>query len=287
MPSDPSNGKPASPPQIALAHGAHGNPPRAPGDERLPDRQPREGDQQDADRITAHATERVADLTRALVFVNAAYVIISAWVLVTSQGQLTTMQNDQRPWLSITPKLENVPRFDWKGQISIQVNIGFEFRNYGRLPAQNITFKLGVSPWPGNLNIKRLDPVQRDLCVAAENEAMEHKTAGITVFPDQKPINLPPAAEVGIGIPVPLYKTQPEILFSSYGCVDYTFADGSHGKALFRYFLGSKATGNIRTGIPIKPGKPMEPGQPEPTISIFTPADLDFSIDPSGGNYIQ
>jgi hypothetical protein len=96
-----------------------------------------------------------------------------------------------------------------------------------------------------------------------------------------------------------VYKTNDPILFSIYGCVDYSYGDNvRHGQIGYRMVLGQDVSGQI-FGLPfvegaVRPypeptpfellvgGNPKDP----PKISEINPLGLIFRPD-DGGNYAQ
>jgi hypothetical protein len=233
-----------------------------------------------SDSLTARATRNLTLVTLALVIVNIGYIIVSAGQLGIMKGQLGTMQVDQRPWVSATPAIDEVLMADWNRQKSVSVKLKFSLHNYGRLPAQDFNFNWMIAPWPGNAHHGNLDDPQEKLCADAQRATTTRRQKTTTVFPDRDTTvedNLTVGGQF-VGVT--------EVIYSIYGCIDYTYSSGQHGQTLFRYTLG-KVEHDIWVGLPFKHGPRIANAPVGLTMATVPRKDYYFEVDPDGGNFVR
>lgn len=191
-----------------------------------------------------------------------------------------------RPWVGVGLTIKQKIMFsDWNNQRGINVPLSFALKNYGASPARNVTIVSQIRPHPGNAHARELDDPQKKMCIQARKQAIEKPINGVTIFPADTVIE-----DSGVGISGgEIYKTTDKILFSVFGCIDYTFADGQHGHTAFRMLLGGQPERGQWSGLPFQLGNDSAYAkQWEDThVHVGTAASYMFRSDPSGGNYTE
>ncbi len=208
-------------------------------------------------------------------------------------GQLDAMETDKRPWIRAdVGVIKPVIFTDWYGSRGINVPLTFELKNYGAFPATNIQISPAIAKHPGNPRRRELDAPQQTACDSARSRADENTIGGVAIFPGE---TRPDEMYVGAS---GLYQTDDAILFSVYGCIDYTYSNKRHGQTGFRMVLGRAVEGQIH-GLPFVEGverpyaHPIAPellaqGYPKtpPKEALMQPGDFIFRPD-DGGNYAK
>ncbi len=208
-----------------------------------------------------------------------------------ASGQLEVMQNEKRPWIKVSVSTKDPLRFsEWSGDKGILIRLQFELKNAGDAPAVNLRVFSQIRPHPGNPKRSELDGPQNEACIQARTQADENAIGGIAIFAGDSTALEPVVGASGI------YKTNDPILFSVYGCVDYTYAGTRHRQTGYRMMLGRVITNQIHglpfiEGIPEPYPEPIPPdllaaGYPAkpPNIGLMQPSDFYFRPD-DGGNY--
>ena len=214
-------------------------------------------------------------------FVTLLLALATFLVALESHQQLTVMQIDQRPWVSVTP-VAKVTLADWNGDKSIDVHLSFTLHNYGRLPAQELRIEPMITQRPDNAHLDDLDKPQDDLCSTAMRAPISQRLS-TTVFPGRDA-----TAETAISVGRQ-YLYVNSVLYEVYGCIDYIYSDGAHGQTLFRYMLGKiDHREGIWMGLPFKMGSRIVK-TPYGSIRLASlhKNEYDFGIDQSGGNYVR
>jgi hypothetical protein len=216
------------------------------------------------------------------------------WHVMTDQLGYMQKQLEitDRPWVGVDVAIKDKIMFsEWVTERNvnrqISVPLSFSLKNYGASPARNITIIARLLPYPGNAHARELDGPEDKLCAESRKQAKEQPIRGITIFPDDTKIE-----ESGTGYYV--LNANEKILYSVLGCVDYTYADGQHGRTAFRMLLGGPFEHGQWSGLPYKLGnddaltkKWKEPPPRVGTINVGTADTFEFSPDPNGGNYAE
>jgi len=237
------------------------------------------------DYINAASTVVVALATGAIFFVS-----IGQWRAI--KGQLDVMEAEKRPWIRATvTAVKPVIFTDWNGSKGINVPIKLDLKNYGDTPAVNVRVFPQIAQHPGNPRRRELDAPQQTACDIAIGQADENTIGGIAIFPGE---SQPDELISGIS---GIYKTDEPILFSVYGCVDYTYGNNRHGQTGFRMLLGRVSHGQV-FGLQFIEGTPIEDYHPSPELlaggypleapknAQLQPSDFYFHPD-DGGNYAK
>ncbi|MGD0642863.1 MAG: hypothetical protein ABSC22_19150 [Roseiarcus sp.] len=206
--------------------------------------------------------------------------------LATMQGQADVLEADMRPWIAVTTTIERPLFFSsWAGNKSFQVPLKFALKNFGRTPAGNVRIFAEIGPHPGNANTTIMDERENADCQKARTQADENAVAGVTVFPSDTQSVSQSVGAAGTDKPT---------LYSVTGCVDYTYSKQLHGQTGFRMLLGKLADNkwggitflNSRTPWPdYQP--PPGTSLPPPTTAKMPEGEVDFAVDPIGGNYAR
>jgi hypothetical protein len=218
---------------------------------------------------------------------------VSGCQLNAIRGQLDAMETDKRPWLRVDVSVSKPIVFsEWSGTKEINVPLTFNLKNYGQAPAINVRVWPSISQHPGISRWKELDGPQKIACEEARTQADENTIGGFAIFPGE---SNPDARTIGIGN---IYQTDDRILFSVFGCVDYTYGDGRHGQTGFRMRLG-QVINKRELGLAFIQGTVQpydEPISPEllakgypttpPKMGYMQPGDVFFRPD-EGGNYAK
>ena len=211
---------------------------------------------------------------------------ILAKQLAATQAQADLLENDMRPWISVTTTIERPLFFsNWAGNKSFQVPLKFALKNFGRTPAGNVRIFAEIIRHPGNANTAMMDEREDADCRKARVQADENPVAGVTVYPNDTQSVSQSVGAAGIDKPT---------LYSVSGCVDYTYSKQLHGQAGFRMLLG-KLADNKWGGITFLNSRtPWPDYQPPPGTSLAPPttaklpeAEVDFAVDPVGGNFAR
>jgi hypothetical protein len=239
-------------------------------------------------------------VTLAGVIAVIAYTSVAAWQacltrgqLRVMQGQLDAMETDKRPWLRSDLFLVNPIIFsDWNGNKGISVRTKINLKNYGQAPAINVRVFPEIATHPGNTKRQELDGPQQVACQRARTRANENPVGGVAIFPGE---TYPDEQVTGIS---GIYRTDDPILFSVFGCVDYSYGSERHGQTGFRMLLGREVKGRI-LGLPFIEGEirpypePIPPellatGYPKdpPKLAELDSGSLIFRPD-EGGNYAK
>ncbi|MGZ5871863.1 MAG: hypothetical protein ACXWKP_07115 [Bradyrhizobium sp.] len=178
---------------------------------------------------------------------------------------------------------------EWSGTKGINVPLTFNLKNYGQVPAINVRVYPLRLQHPGVSRGKELDSFQKNACAEARTLAEENPVGGLAIFPGELGTD---ARIIGI---TNIYQTDDRILFSIFGCVDYTYGDGRHGQTGFRLRLGQDIN-KRELGLPFIQGivqpydGPISPellakGYPAtpPKTGYMQPGDVFFHSD-EGGN---
>jgi hypothetical protein len=165
-------------------------------------------------------------------------------------------------------------------------------KNYGNAPATNLRISPQINIHPGNPRRRELDAPQQAACDTARTQADENAIGGIAIFPGES------QAEDMISGIFGIYNIPAPILFSVFGCIDYTYGNNRHGQTGFRMLLGQNVNGRI-FGLPFIEGvtRPYDPpispellatGYPPipPKEALMHPSDFIFRPD-DGGNYAK
>ncbi len=168
----------------------------------------------------------------------------------------------------------------------------FDLKNHGQVPAINLRASPVIAQHPGNPRRKEIDPWQQAACDSVRKQADEDPIGGIAVFPGESTSVESASALSGI------YTTDNPILFSVYGCVDYSYGNARHGQTGFRMLLGKVIEGQV-FGLPFIEGTVREKvyspapellahGFPAeaPKEGLLQPGDFFFGPD-DAGNYAK
>ena len=166
------------------------------------------------------------------------FVSIGQWCAI--EGQLDVMEAEKRPWIRATvTAVKPVIFSDWNGNNRINVPIKLDLKNYGDAPAVNVRIFPQIAQHPGNPRRRELDAPQQSACASARAQADENAIGGIAIFPGESQSDEQIPGVSGI------YKADEPILFSVYGCIDYTYGNNRHGQTGFRMLLGRVSHGQV------------------------------------------
>jgi len=207
--------------------------------------------------------------------------------------QLEVMETDKRPWLKVDVSITKPIVFnEWGGTKGINVPLTFNLKNYGQVPAINVRVYTLMLQYPGISRRKELDGFQKNACDEARTQADENPIGGFAIFPSE-----PGSDARTIGI-TNIYQTDDRILFSVFGCVDYTYGDSRHGQTGFRLRLGQDIN-KRELGLPFIQGTIQPYDEPissellakgypttPPKTGYMQPGDVFFRSD-EDGNYAK
>ena len=230
-------------------------------------------------RIVAFANVAIAVFAAATVLVAIFAYLASQGQLNVMQGQLDTMEADQRPWIKATIQLTAL-RFTEAGDAEITFNQNF--KNIGKSPAQNIKERIGAVAVTESTAIRSIDE-ERTQCELAAKDSAEDVLPGLFLFPDEE---APEALIGGKGIGR-AYVTASEfakawpnpktLIFKLIGCIDYSFSsNGRHGQTGFAFIISRKVPNELGHETGFIPGKEAIP-----------PEQIIFRPDPFSGGYVK
>jgi hypothetical protein len=202
-----------------------------------------------------------------------------------------TLWANQRPWLKAEVSVASVQMTEWGGHKGVFINLKFLLQNYGHSPATNLRISPVIVEHPGNTRRHELDLPQELACKDAATQADKSPIEGDVIFPGDVT-----GIERNQGLPS-IYDTKDRVLFSIYGCIDYSYGDHRHGQTGYRILLGQDVGGQI-FGVPFKEGVPQKDYVPPPDllangfpaqapkIAKLSPSEFIFRPDPEG-NYAK
>jgi hypothetical protein len=208
---------------------------------------------------------------------------------------LDEMQEERRPWISVTPTItEPIEFIDFGDSKGISVIVRPISKNYGASPATNIRVSYRVTPDLGYISpheyrvaaTLELNVEQAGLCNAARKAADADETGGISIFPGDTKV--PPSG--GASYSVAQWQ---DVIIVVNGCIDYTYGK-KHGQTGFRMLLDQIVNGRLQ-GLAFIPGTehmrdfiaPPGISMPSPTVARVPPSEFEFRADPAGGNYAK
>jgi hypothetical protein len=195
-----------------------------------------------------------------------AYTSVAAWQACLTQRQLNemktasglmkdqldVMETDKRPWIESKVSIVDPIIFtEWAGHKGINLKLKFDLKNHGQVPAINLKTWTVITPHPGNDKRSKIDALQQSACDSVRKQADENSISGIAVFLGEST-----SVQSGTGAMGDYDKADP-ILFSVYGCIDYTYGNARHGQTGFRMILG-KVEKNLIVGLPFVEGSISE-----------------------------
>jgi hypothetical protein len=191
---------------------------------------------------------------------TAALALFALWQLVVLRGQLSAMENDQRPWVYATNPVTMITplHFDEAGG---HVVVQFTLKNVGRTPAW-------FARIDGHMFSRGLQIYQDTAWHNCDKRAQMRPSElhdGITVFPNdqivQRRLWEMPAKDIDD------LKTKKALTTMLSVCVDYIGGDGEHHQSRTLYELNRR-------------GKTNEPIFLDPQAGDVSPGDLFFNTNP-------
>jgi hypothetical protein len=210
-----------------------------------------------------------------------------------SNDQLAFQESVSRAWIRANVALDGPVIFtEWAKDKFINLQLSFDVKNFGQVPAVNIRILTAIDRADGTDREQRLKKLQESMCKSARDVADSDQVGGNVAFPSE-PITIKSGSGTG-----GLYRDGNPGALAVVGCIDYTFANSMHGQTGFRKILG-RVEGKIVVGIPFVSGQPdtnappipqdlLAKGYPsDPAKYARVPTDGLYFEDFEGGNYAK
>lgn len=210
-----------------------------------------------------------------------------------SNDQLAFQESVSRAWIRANVALGGPVIFtEWASDKFINLQLSFDVKNFGQVPAVNIRIMTAIDRADGTDREPRLKRLQESMCKSARDVADSDQIGGSVAFPSE-PITIKSGSGTG-----GLYRDGNPGALAVVGCIDYTFANSKHGQTGFRKILG-RVEGKIVGGIPFVSGQPytdttpipqdlLAQGYPrDPAKYARVPTDGLYFEEFEGGNYAK
>jgi len=152
--------------------------------------------------------------------------------------QVSIMQAEQRPWVSVKVIPKKLFLINSDGRRSITLSYDIIVENFGHIPARDISPSAELLSYKRNSSERERDAVQRQMCAQAQDGAQHDSIGRIAIYPNE-----PDTVTSGSDS-----EWEPSY-FYLIGCIDFTYGANHHGKTAFRYLLGS-IKNNLFDAIP-------------------------------------
>jgi hypothetical protein len=124
-----------------------------------------EKQQQRADEhLIAAATKKMARYTGLLFFSTLISVVSAAFTAWILWNQLGEMRAEQRPWVRVSVTPTHLVLTKWQGRQWINLGYDIAVKDFGHLPAGNVTPSAILAPHITNAREPELDVTQRKMC---------------------------------------------------------------------------------------------------------------------------
>ena len=191
----------------------------------------------------------------------------------------------QRPWLQVVPAVgENLIESAWNGQYRVFFPVTIAVSNHGASPARNVVFRIRPDSAPYVFNNEfraAIDQRLKSLCAELRADAIRTPDAGIPIFQTgDHPVTMRQGSD---SIDDTYFHQTGSTSYVIQGCVDYTYADNSHGQTAFRYLLGKVGDDKTVHGIAFMNGSIEEEG--DGLTRSKAPTQGMYFSESDGGNF--
>ena len=223
-----------------------------------------------SERWANKATEPLTLFTGVVAAFTIFLVIVGGLQLCILRNQLTEMRNEQRPWISIIPKIESPLTYDADGAARIMLK--FTLKNVGHLPAQFVYVTTQFVPFIDQVDlISRRDQLCKDLRLRKNIP----KSNGFAIMPNGSVEPFMPTAMSPSD--VMRWKEAKDSIPIIVGCVDYVFVtDNTHHDVGFIFELDRSGKS---PGGPFAPIRPKSGDVSQDALTLEGNPNLGWAID--------